>query len=212
VAWYPKRARYYTPVAPQAEIEQGDIFWGVPTLIARHPEVSNHFAEPLADPPRAEDLDPPPLSRVHDGIGIHADPVIVLPHTCDFHGPEKGRKNRVRVVARIERLAQAGIDVQHRDLVCSGEGFNHTFFLPSWHDPGRDADDMMVNLRYITTVDAAYLSRTRRVGRLSPAALIAFRRRIAHFFTDYAPAPAELLLADTAGGLVRQDRDLTGPT
>jgi hypothetical protein len=33
----------------------------------------------------------------------------------------------------------------------------------------------------------------------------------AYFVADYAPAPAELLLVDTAGGLVRQDRDLAGP-
>jgi len=30
-----------------------------------------------------------------------------------------------------------------------------------------------------------------------------------HFFTDYAPAPIELALADNVGGLIRADRDLT---
>jgi len=44
---------------------------------------------------------------------------------------------------------------------------------------------------------------------LSGSAVIALRRRIAHFFTDYAPAPVELLLADERGGLIRQDRDLS---
>ena len=75
-------------------------------------------------------------------------------------------------------------------------------------DPVRDADDMFVNLRYMTSVDAAYLSRRRRVARLSNAAVIALRRRVTQFFTDYAPPPAELLLADASGGLVRNDRDL----
>lgn len=142
------------------------------------------------------------------GVGVHTDPVIILPHTCDFYGPEKGRRNRVRLVARIERLAESGIADQDAVLVRSGEGFNHTFFLPSWNAPARDADDMLVNLRYMTSVDVAYLSRRRRVARLGNTAVIALRRRIAQFFTDYAPAPVELLLADTSGGLVRNDRDL----
>ena len=38
---------------------------------------------------------------------------------------------------------------------------------------------------------------------------MALRRRVTHFFTDYAPAPAELVLADADGGLIRRDRDLT---
>jgi hypothetical protein len=208
VPWYPKRSRYFVPCDTDEEIEQGDIFWGIPTLVARHPDLSDHFTQPLTQLLPAETLAPPPLSRVKDGISVHADPVIILPHTCDFYGPEKGRKNRVRLVARIERLADAGIADHDRAVVRSGDGFNHTYFLPSWNDPTRDADDMMVNLRYMTSVDAAYLSRQRRLARLSMAAIIALRRRIAQFFTDYAPAPAELVLADTSGGLIRNDRDL----
>jgi len=111
-------------------------------------------------------------------------------------------------VARIERLADAGLDDAERALARSGDGFNHTFFLPSWSDPSRDADDMLVNLRLLTSVDVAYLSRHRRVARLTPVAVLALRRGVAHFFTDYAPAPAELALADTRGGLVRADHDL----
>lgn len=208
VPWYPKRNRYFVPCGAGDEIEQGDIFWGVPTLIARHPDLSDRFAQPLTPLPLAETLNPPPLSRVKDGVSVHADPVIILPHTCDFYGPEKGRGNRVRLVARVERLADSGIADHDRALVRSGDGFNHTFFLPPWSDPTRDADDMVVNLRYMTSVDAAYLSRQRRVARLSMTAIIAMRRRVAHFFTDYAPAPAELVLADTSGGLMRNDRDL----
>lgn len=207
--WYPKRNHYFIAVVESDEIEQGDIFWGVPTLVARHPDRADTFQEPLTELPHAETLDQPPLSRVKDGIGVHADPVMLLPHTCDFYGPEKGRKNRVRLVARLERLADSGIREPDYALVRSGEGFNHTFFLPSWVDHGRDANDMFVNFRYMTSADAAYLSRRRRLARLSNAALIALRRRVAHFFTDYAPAPAELMLADADGGLIRHDRDLT---
>jgi len=194
VPWYPKRNRYFASFGEEDEIEQGDIFWGVPTLIARHPDLSDSFQQPLSQLPRAEALDPPPLSRVMTGVSVHSDPVIVLPHTCDFYGPEKGRRNRVRLVARIERLAAAGIADQDRTLVRSGEGYNHTFFVPSWADPMRDADDMFANLRYMTSVDAAYLSRRRRVARLSNAAVIALRRRVTQFVTIQEGAQARHVL------------------
>jgi hypothetical protein len=204
--WYPSRGRYYRGFAPDDEIEQGDIFWGVPTLSAQHPDIADRFRVPLEPLPDAEAIDPPPVSRVIAGVRVRDDPVIVLPHTCDFYGPEKGRRNRARLVARIERLADGRISDPR--LLRSGDGYNHTFFLPSWRDPNRDVDDMYVNLRFMTTVDAAYLSRRRRVARLRPAAVIALRRRVAYFFTDYAPPPAELGAADLVGGLIRQDRDL----
>ena len=210
MGWYPKRRHYYLQKPDSGEeIEQGDIFWGVPVLVARHPDLANRFEPPLAELPTAESLEPPPLSRVVEGVGVLADPVMVLPHTCDFYGPEKGKRNRERLVGRIQRLADAGITgVTDLEAARSGEGFNHTFFLPSWANTSRDVDDMIVNFRFMTTADAAYLSRTRRVARLSHSALIALRRRLAHFFTDYAPAPKELETADGLGGLIRNDRDL----
>jgi hypothetical protein len=205
--WYPRRSRYFRTVGEADEIGQGDIFWGVPTLLAAHPDLADRFSQPLQALPPAEDLEPPPLSRVLLGVSVQHDPVLILPHTCDFYGPEKGRTHRARLVARIQRLAGPGAGIAEPGLVRTGEGYNHTFFLPSWLDPSRDADDMFVNLRFLTTVDAAYLSRRRRLARLSPAAVVALRRRIAYFFTDYAPAPAELVIADTTGGLIRHDRD-----
>ncbi len=207
MSWYPSRDSYFAPIHDDDEIVQGDIFWGVPTLIAQHPDISDRFNPPLTPLPAAEDVDLPSPSRVSSGVSVRTDPVMVLPHTCDFYGPEKGRKNRARLVARIQRVDEAGI-TQIRQLR-SGNGYNHTFYLPSWRDPARDADDMFVNFRFMTSVDAAYLNRRYREARLSGSAVIALRRRIAHFFTDYAPAPVELLLADERGGLIRQDRDLS---
>ena len=208
MAWYPKRNRFFADFGDDDEVEQGDVFWGVPSLIALHPEIIDRFQMPLASIAPAEGFDVPTVSRVLASVAVHADPVIVMPHTCDFFAPEKGRNNRARLVARIERLADSTIAEPR--LVRSGEGYYHTFFLPSWRDSRRDVDDMMVNFRYMTTVDTAYLSRRRRVARLQSAAIIALRRRIAHFFTDYAPAPAELSLAETLGGLIRDDRTRLG--
>jgi hypothetical protein len=206
--WYPTRRHYFRELALDDEIEQGDIFWGVPSLIAQHPNVADAFRPPLEPPAAADTLEPPALSRVMLGVSVRDDPVIILPHTCDFYGPEKGRRNRARLVGRIQRIADGGIAEPR--LLRTGEGYNHTFFLPSWRDASRDIDDMYVNFRFMTSVDAAYLNRHRRLARLSGVAVIALRRRLAYFFTDYAPPPSEVSTADLVGGLIRPDRDLRG--
>jgi hypothetical protein len=205
VAWYPRRTHYYTPLEADAEIEQGDIFWGVPSLSATHPALADQF-HPPDELPQAEQLRPPPLSDVLRGVRVYHDPVIVVPHTCDFYAAEKGKTHRDRLVARVQLLAGSGVEDPSR--LRSGEGYAHTFFLPSWKDPTSDSGDCFVNLRHMTTVDSSYLSRDRRLARLSPPALICFRRRITQFFTDYAPLPSELVEADERGGLLREGRAL----
>jgi hypothetical protein len=205
MGWYPRRVQYYRPVAGSEEVEQGDIFWGVPNVLAAHPAVADAFHAP-GEVPAPEDLDPPLLSEVLRGILITADPVIVVPHTCDFYGPEKGRNHRERLVATIQPLR--GSPVEEPDLLRSGEGYGHTFFLPDWKTPHRAEADRFVNFRLMTTVDASYLSQRRRLARLSAPAVIALRRRLASFFTDYAPMPSELVEADQRGGLIRSNRDL----
>ena len=205
MGWYPRRTHYYTSIEAAAEIEQGDILWGVPSLSAAHPAVADQFHPPDRLPP-AEQLPAPALSDVLHGVRVHHDAVIVVPHTCDFYTHDKGRTHRDRLVARIQPLAGSGI--QDLSRLRSGEGYAHTFFLPAWEEPANDASDRFVNLRRMTNVDASYLSRTRRLSRLSPAALICFRRRMTHFFTDYAPLPSELVEADERGGLLREGRAL----
>ena len=203
VGVYPRRARYFAAVEPSVEIEQGDILWRVPMLRAAHPAVVVQFLPP-GKMPQAEDLEPPSLSEVLRGVRIDSDPVMIMPHTCDFHGSEKGRTHPDRLIARIVPIARSGIE--QADLVRSGEGYGHTFFLPSWQDPDDAARDAFVNLRQMTTVDVSYLARTRRLARVSQPAVLALRRRLAQFFTDYAPSPLELTEADQRGGLIREAR------
>ena len=61
MVWYPRRSHYYIPVGADADIEQGDIFWGVPSLSAVHPSVADQFRPP-GRLPQAEELPPPALS------------------------------------------------------------------------------------------------------------------------------------------------------
>lgn len=80
--------------------------------------------------------------------------------------------------------------------------------MPALDAPEDAERDLFVNFRWMTTVDASYLSRRRRLARLTAAAVLCLRRRLAQFFTDYAPMPGELAVADVRGGLVRRDRGL----
>ena len=201
MGWYPRRSQYYAQADDAADIEQGDILWGVPTLHAAHPAVADHFF-PTGQTIPGEELEPPALSEVLRGVRVGSEAVMVMPHTCDFYAPEKGRTHRDRLVARIHPLAGSGI--QDVELLRSGEGFGHTFFLPWWQDPTDSARDAFVNLRQMTTVDVSYLSRKRRLAHLGGPARIALRRRLAQFFTDYAPSPLELAEAELRGGLIRE--------
>src|SRR5439155_11763747 len=102
------------------------IFWGVPGLTAAHPDLAGRFRPPYEAFPAAEALPLPDLTRVMEGVRVNSDPVIVLPHTCDFYGPEKGRRNRARLVGRIQRLAEllTGTDPKAEATLRSGDGFN----------------------------------------------------------------------------------------
>ncbi len=203
MGWYPRRRDYYCTDLPETdEIEQGDIFWDVPSLFAGHPALVDRFVAPLAKPVATEPLRPPAFSKVRRGVVVSGDPVMVLPHTCDFYAPQKGRTHHFRLIGRIQRLYEAALS--DPALARSGEGYNHTFFLPSWIDPSRDADDMVLNMRLMTTVDVAYLNPSRRLARLSPAALIALRRRLAMFFSGYVPTLKELLDAELEGRAPRE--------
>jgi hypothetical protein len=205
LGWYPRRANYYEKSGEDRELEQGDILWGVPTLRAAHPAVADHFL-PTGETIAADELEPPALSEVLRGVRVGSEAVMLMPHTCDFYGPEKGRTHRDRLVAPIQRLASAG--VQDVDQLRSGDGYGHTFFLPSWQHPTDAARDAFVNLRQMTSVDVSYLSSKRRMACLSDPARIALRRRITQYFTDYAPSAIELTEADQRGGLIREARSL----
>lgn len=103
MGWYPRRSRYYASVESSAEIEQGDILWGVPSLRATHPAVADRFV-PTGGTFAAEELEPPALSDVLRGTRVDSQAVMVMPHTCDFYGLEKGRTHPDRLVACIHPL------------------------------------------------------------------------------------------------------------
>ena len=118
MGWYPRRARYFEHAEESAEFEQGDILWGVPTLRAAHPSIADHFL-PTGETIATEDLEPPALSEVLRGVRVGSEAVMVMPHKCDFYGPEKGRTQRDRLVAPVRRLASSGFqDFDHNASRC----------------------------------------------------------------------------------------------
>lgn len=82
----------------------------------------------------------PPRSDVLRGVEVLANAVMLLPHTCDFYGPEKERTHRDRLVGRIQ-ATRGGSVVDSANLI-SGEGYAHTFFVPFWNAPTDSARDL----------------------------------------------------------------------
>lgn len=189
-AWYPKREAFFAPLDETRPIFQGDIFRGVPTVFVSHPAVrETAFAEaPLPTPHDAER--PLTPEEVREGVVVHGQRAMVLPHPCDFSEDEKGANHSTRVVARGRRIADTSFSPKH---VAAGR-VHHTIWVP---DPEHDelgTHDWVVDLRTATPVDRAYLNVERRVAGLSGPAWMAVMRRLVYFFTRMAISLEELTL------------------
>lgn len=102
---------------------------------------------------------------------------MVLPQPCDFSEAEKGATHPFRVVAPLLPLDKDA-DVDH-NLVRKGL-VGHTVWVPRWREGG--PQDYYVDLRWATSVDAAFLSHERRVAALSGPAWLALADRLSRFY------------------------------
>jgi hypothetical protein len=181
MGWYPKRELYFSDLAPERPIFQGDIFRGVPTAFLGHPAAREAaFAtEPAPSPEHAER----PLSPedVLDATTIFGSYAMLLPHPCDFSEGEKGSSHSIRQAARLERIR----DHQFGRKEIEAARVHHSVWVPSW-DSDDPADDWFVDLRTSSSVDAVYPNPSRRVAVLSPPAWMALLRRLINFYTRTA--------------------------
>lgn len=178
MGWYPKREAYFARLVPGREIFQGDIFRGVPTGFVGHP-AAREAAFAMEPPPGPEDAERPLTPEdVLAATTIFGSYSIVLPHPCDFSAGEKGSSHSIRQVARLERIA----DHRFGRKEIESARVHHTIWVPTW-DSDDPADDWFVDLRSISSVDAAYLNPARRVAALSGPAWMALQRRLISFYT-----------------------------
>jgi hypothetical protein len=177
-AIYPGRESFYVAnLSPDRPIFQGDIFRAVPSVRATHPAIVETDFAALAEPHSA-DVATPSVAEARAAVVLEGGYSLLLPNPCDFSEEEKGANHRERILAHVRSIREAS----NQRIVRQGTDAISTFWLPSWEDPHSVERDLFVNFRRVSTVDAAYLSRSRRVAALSrPAWLVLIQRLCAYF-------------------------------
>lgn len=174
-SFYPKASRYFSRLTDDRPIFQGDVFRGAFGAFWRHPESVRAVmaAEPLSTTARYPTLDALRSHVLVQGQGYG----ILLPQPCEFSGEEKGSTHPFRLVAPLFPLnSRAGVD---HDLVRAGR-VGHTLWVPRW--TSRGPQDYFADLRFATSVDAAFITRETRVAVLSRAAWISMVDRLSRYF------------------------------
>lgn len=156
---------------------QGDVFRGVPAVLAAHPAAiqADYAATPLS-PAWGAPL--PSYEQARASLQLEGRYSILLPNPCEFSEEEKGTGHRERVVAQVRPIKE----VENQKAVRTGRGAISTFWMPHWDAPDRPERDMYASLRRITSVDVAYLSRANRVAVLSRPAWVVLIQRLSAFF------------------------------
>jgi hypothetical protein len=177
-AIYPVRELFYVgELSEDRPIFQGDIFRAVPAVRATHPAVVESDFAALATPlPR--DVAIPSFAQARDALVLEGGYSLLLPNPCEFSEEEKGANHRERILAHIRPIREAS----NQKVVRQGAGALSTFWLPSWDEPLVVERDLFASFRRISTVDAAYLSRSRRVAALSRPAWIVLIQRLCAYF------------------------------
>jgi hypothetical protein len=181
-AIYPAREAFYiSGLVDSRPIFQGDIFRAVPSVRATHPAVVESDFAALATP-LPGDFAVPSFAQARDALVLECGYSLLLPNPCEFSEEEKGANHRERILAHVRPIREAS----NQKTVRQGGGAISTFWLPSWEEPLAVERDPFVSFGRISTVDAAYLSRSRRVAALSRPAWIVLIQRLCAYFGGIA--------------------------
>jgi hypothetical protein len=173
--FYPKPGRYYAQLSEERPLFQGDVIRGAFGAWWRHPEaVRASLAGRTVPPaPRFPSLDELRSNVLVRGKGYG----MLLPQPCEFADGEKGATHPFRLVAPVLPLDRHA-DVDHGRVRTGSIG--HTIWLPRW--TGTGPQDHYVDLRWTTSIDATFVTRSNRVAALSRAAWLAMVDRLSRYF------------------------------
>ena len=173
--FYPKPRRYFATLSDDRPLFQGDIIRGVFGAWWRHPESvrATLAGQSVPADPRFPTLDELRSNVLVRGKGSG----MLLPQPREFSEGDKGAAQPFRVVAPLFPLDR-NADVDH-DRVRKGL-VGHTIWVPRWSDTG--PQDYYADLRWTTSVDAAFTDRTGRVAALSRASWLAMVDRLSRYF------------------------------
>jgi len=114
---------------------------------------------------------------------------MVLGHPCEVSPNEKGAQLPWRLVCPV-------VPDTDRRVTVDGDGDYYAFPLPSLVE---DEDLWYADFRFLSTVDARYLTSDKRKAALSEEGWYALQRRLVHFLTRIQPHWQDL--EDVGAGL-----------
>ena len=157
--FYPSAEHYFVrQVSEIRPIFQGDLFAGV---------FGAFWAHPVAVAARR--------------AGAPAPYGLLLPHPCDFADDGKGAVQPQRLIAPVFPASRT--KVQLKQLRSGSVG--HLIWIPSWSSAITEPD-WYADLRYCTSVDAAFLARGNRLAAMSPGSWLALNDKLTRYFTGIA--------------------------
>jgi hypothetical protein len=189
-SYYPSRQAFFIrSLVETRPIFQGDIFRAVPSLHAAHPAVvESDFSAEILSP--GVQLPLPTYEQAKSSIVLQGGFSMILPNPCEFSEDEKGVNHRERILAQLRPIREAS----NQRVVRQGTGALSTFWLPFWDDVDNPERDLFVSFRRVSTVDVAYVSRSRRVAALSRAAWIILIQRLSAYFGGVSLSPETIAL------------------
>ncbi len=173
--FFPKPRQYFAPLSQDRPLFQGDIFRGVFGAWWRHPAA---VRAALSGKPAPQTPQFPTLDELRSHVLVRGKGYgMLLPQPCEFSEGEKGASHPFRIVAPLfplDRHADVDHDRVRRGLI------GHTIWVPRWTEHG--PQDYYVDLRWMTSVDAADVRREGRVAALSRAAWLSLVDRLSRYF------------------------------
>lgn len=114
---------------------------------------------------------------------------LLLPHPCDFAEDGKGSQQPQRLISPVFSASRTKVPLKQ---LRSGSVGN-LIWIPSWSSAITEPD-WYADLRYCTSVDAAFLARGNRLAAMSPGSWLALNDKLTRYFTGIAMDRARFVI------------------
>jgi hypothetical protein len=114
---------------------------------------------------------------------------LLLPHPCDFAEDGKGSQQPQRLIAPVYPASRTKVPLKQ---LRSGSVGN-LIWIPNWSSAIAEPD-WYADLRYCTSVDAAFLARGNRLAAMSPGSWLALNDKLTRYFTGIAMDRARFVI------------------
>ena len=186
--FYPSAEQYFVrQVSEIRPIFQGDLFAGVFGAFWAHPVAV--AARRAGAPAPHTQLQFPKTTDLLNDVYLDGTYGLLLPHPCDFAEDGKGAVQPQRLIAPVFPASRTKVPLKQ---LRSGSVGN-LIWIPSWSSVITE-QDWYADLRYCTSVDAAFLARGNRLAAMSPGSWLALNDKLTRYFTGIAMDRARFVI------------------